>query len=51
MISIIDTSVGSRKGHYVNRAVHALLNATGDSIGITESSRDDMLSVDLVWIP
>ena len=32
------------KGHYVNRAVHALLNATGDSIGITESSCDELLS-------
>ena len=44
VLHLIDTHVGSPNSHYVNRVMDALLKATGDSIGVAESSCDKLLS-------
>ena len=38
VLRLIDTRRASRKGHYVNQVADALMKATGDSIGVADSS-------------
>ena len=38
VLRLIDTRRGSPKGHYVNHVADALMKATGDSIGVADSS-------------
>ena len=38
VLRFIDTRGGSHNNHYVNQVADALMKATGDSIGVAESS-------------
>ena len=38
LLNPIDTRLGSPKDHYVNQVADALMKATGDSIGVADSS-------------